>query len=89
MDGARMPGQVTGAGSVFNLHLHPRPLTDYRSTSLTPAEKARTAAVYQSLLAHGIFMSPSMMGCISTPMGETEISACVDAFAAALHETAG
>jgi glutamate-1-semialdehyde aminotransferase len=40
------------------------------------------------MLAHGIFMSPSMMGCISTPMGETEIQMCVDAFAAALHETA-
>jgi len=29
-----------------------------------------------------------MMGCISTPMGEAEIQTCVDAFAAALHETA-
>ena len=89
MDGARMPGQVTGAGSVFNLHLHPRPLSDYRSTSLTPAEKTRTAAVYQSMLAHGIFMSPSMMGCISTPMGNAEIQTCINAFAAALDETAG
>jgi glutamate-1-semialdehyde 2,1-aminomutase len=88
MDGARVAGQVTGAGSLFNLHLHPRPLTDYRSTTLTPAEKARTAAVYQSLMAHGIFLSPSMMGCISTPMGESEVNACVDAFAAALYETA-
>ncbi len=88
MDSARMPGQVTGAGSVFNLHLHARPLSDYRSTSLTPAEQARTAAVYQSLMAHGIFMSPSMMGCVSTPMGEAEITTFVDAFAAALHETA-
>jgi glutamate-1-semialdehyde 2,1-aminomutase len=88
MDGARVSGQVTGAGSVFNLHLHPRPLTDYRSTTLTPAEKERTAAVYQSLLAHGIFLSPTMMGCVSTPMGEAEIQTCVDAFAAALHETA-
>ncbi|MGI8689042.1 MAG: aspartate aminotransferase family protein [Thermomicrobiales bacterium] len=89
MDGARVPGQVTGAGSVFNLHLHNRPLTDYRSTVLTPAEKARTSAVYQSMLAHGIFMSPSMMGCISTPMGTAEIATCVDAFGVALHETAG
>lgn len=88
MDGVRVPGQVTGAGSLFNLHLHSRPLTDYRSTTLTPAEKARTAAVYQSMLAHGIFMSPSMMGCVSTPMGEGEIQTCVDAFSAALHETA-
>ena len=88
MDGARVPGQVTGAGSVFNLHFHDRPLTDYRSTVTTAAEKARSAAVYRSLLAHGIFLSPSMMGCLSTPMGETEVGACVDAFAAALHETA-
>jgi glutamate-1-semialdehyde 2,1-aminomutase len=89
MDGARVPGQVTGAGSIFNLHLHSRPLKDYRSTTLTAAEKARTAAVYQSMLAHGIFLSPSMMGCISTPMGDAEINTCVDAFAASLHETAG
>ncbi len=87
MDGARVPGQVTGAGSLFNLHFHDRPLSDYRSAvTTTPEEKARAAAAYRGLLAHGVFLSPTLMGCLSTPMGEAEVDACVDAFAAALHE---
>jgi glutamate-1-semialdehyde 2,1-aminomutase len=88
MDGARVQGQVTGKGSLFHVHLHQRPLTDYRSSYPTLAEQERTAAIYRSLLAHGILTTPGLMGCLSTPMGETEIQTAVDAFAAALEETA-
>jgi glutamate-1-semialdehyde 2,1-aminomutase len=88
MDGARVPGQVTGKGSLFHIHLHQRPLTDYRSGYPTAEEQARTAAIYGSLLAHGILTTPGLMGALSTPWGEAVVQTCVDAFATALEETA-
>jgi glutamate-1-semialdehyde 2,1-aminomutase len=84
LDAARAPSQVTGAGSLFCIHLHARPLTDYRSTVPTPVEAGRRAAMAAGLLRGGIVTSPGLMGCLSTPMGDAEIAACLDAFAAAL-----
>lgn len=87
MDGARVPGQVTGAGSLFNIHLHQRPLTDYRSAVETPAERARRGALHRALVANGVVMSPTLFGCLSTPMSEREVGVFVEAFAAALRES--
>jgi len=39
------------------------------------------------LVAHGVVMSPTLFGCLSTPMGEAETDTFVDTFAAALEET--
>ena len=88
MDGARVLGQVTGVGSLFHVHLHQRPLHDYRSSVALPAEHARREALYRALLAHGVMTAPTLFGALSTPMGEPEINALVDAFASALRETA-
>lgn len=87
MDGARVAGQVTGHGSLFGVHLHNRKLTDYRSSAGTAPERARRAAVYDSMLAHGVMVAPALTGCLSTPMSEVEANVLIDAFAAALRET--
>jgi len=34
-------------------------------------------------------MSPTLFGCLSTPMGETEVNAFVEAFQVALRAAAG
>jgi glutamate-1-semialdehyde 2,1-aminomutase len=86
---ARVPGQVTGMGSLFHVHLHRRPLRDYRSSLEREGEAARREALYGALLARGILIAPTLLGCLSTPMGEAEIAAMVDAFSGALGETAG
>lgn len=88
LDGERVPGQVTGAGSLFNVHLHDRPLRDYRSAVETPAERARRGALHRALVANGVVMSPTLFGCLSTPMGEGEVNAFVEAFRRALRESA-
>ncbi len=89
LDGERVPGQVTGAGSLFNVHLHQRPLKDYRSSVETPAERARRGALHRALVGNGVVMSPTLFGCVSTPMGEGEINTFVDAFRQSLRESAG
>jgi glutamate-1-semialdehyde 2,1-aminomutase len=86
MDGARVNGQVTGMGSLAQIHLHDRPLSDYRSSLATPEEAERGKAVFRGLLARGIFAAPSLTACLSTPMGQPEINAFVDAFAASLRD---
>ncbi|HEX2281683.1 MAG TPA: aminotransferase class III-fold pyridoxal phosphate-dependent enzyme [Thermomicrobiales bacterium] len=89
MDGARLEGQVTGHGSLFGIHMHGRPLSDYRSSHGMPAERARGKAVFDALLANGSIVSPTLTGCLSTPMTEREASSLIDSFSAALRETEG
>lgn len=86
MSDAGVEGQTSGHGSLFAIHLHRRPLDDYRAGFPTPAEQARTAGIYRSLLSHGIFLAPGLFGCLSTPMGVPEVEAFVDAFTVALGE---
>jgi glutamate-1-semialdehyde 2,1-aminomutase len=84
LDGARVPGQVTGAGSLFGIHLHERPLSDYQSWEGAPEDGRRRAAVADAVFGYGAVLAPSLTGCLSTPMTETEANALIDAFSAAL-----
>jgi glutamate-1-semialdehyde 2,1-aminomutase len=85
MDGARVPGQVTGMGSLFHIHFHDRPLSDYRSTQLTDAEQLKVKKVHRELVGRGVFIPGFLVGNLSTPMSEGEVSAFVGAFADALE----
>ncbi|RIK46185.1 MAG: aspartate aminotransferase family protein [Chloroflexi bacterium] len=84
MDGARIPGQVTGRGSLFHIHFHDRPLSDYRSSHLTPEEALKVKRVHRELVGRGVFIPGFLVGNLSTPMDEGEVSAFVSAFADAL-----
>jgi len=83
---AGVPGQTTGHGSLFHIHLHQRPLADYRNSILTAEERAFVGRVHEALMGRGIFITPALFGCLSTPMGVPEVEAFVDAFAAALND---
>ncbi len=84
MDAARQPGQVTGGGSLFSIHMHDRPIVDYRSSLATPEETAKMTEVHQGLLSRGIFCAPTLAGTLSTPMDEADVNAFVSAFAESL-----
>lgn len=88
MDGERVPGQITGAGSLFNIHLHDRPLRDYRSSVEMAEERARRGALHRGLVGRGVVLSPTLFGCLSTPMGEAEVDTFAAAFQGALREAA-
>jgi glutamate-1-semialdehyde 2,1-aminomutase len=85
LDEEGVAGQVMGAGSLFRVHLTKAPITDYRSAYPDKARSSRTSALYRSLLRNGIIMSSACSGALSTPMTETEVARCADAFRASLR----
>lgn len=86
---AGMPGQVTGMGSLFGIHVHDRPLSDYRSMLMTQDEKDRLAAIVGHMRDNGVFVNERGICSLSTPMGEAEIDAFLDCFKAAIAAAHG
>ncbi|MDA0813000.1 MAG: aspartate aminotransferase family protein [Verrucomicrobia bacterium] len=84
-DRAGRPGQVTGVGSMFQIHFHDRPMTDYRSAYLTTAEKAMAKVVHRGMLDRGFILSPRCSGFLSTVMTSAEITDLAAAFAMTLE----
>ena len=78
-----VPAQVTGAGSLLNLHFTNVPVTDFRTMRTGDAERLRH--VFFGLLNAGIFLAPRGMLCLSTAMGEEEMAAVVRATERALE----
>ncbi|HEY3063668.1 MAG TPA: aspartate aminotransferase family protein [Chloroflexota bacterium] len=70
--------QVTGIGSLFNVHFTADEIVDYKSARAGANEASRAAML--ALMNAGFFLAPRGMGCISTPMSETDVDALVDAF---------
>jgi glutamate-1-semialdehyde 2,1-aminomutase len=66
-------GQVTGDGSLFRLMLVDRPLRNYRDT-VEPGIDARSYRLFMALLDAGIMVNDNGLGCLSTPMGDAELS---------------
>jgi glutamate-1-semialdehyde 2,1-aminomutase len=60
------PAQITGAGSIFHLHMHERPIHDYRSAYAAPAEVRVLSQLQQHMLRRGCLISPARRGFIST-----------------------
>lgn len=87
LDGARVPGQVTGAGSLFAVHLHDGELRDFRDFWGTADARSRQKALHDALYTQGAIVAPALTGCLSTPMNEMDANRLIDAFAAALRET--
>ena len=77
-----VPVQVTGLGSLFNIHFTAEPIVDYQTSRAGANEQSRAAML--ALLNEGIFLAPRGMGCVSTPMGEAEVDALVNAMARVL-----
>ena len=81
---AGVAGRVTGLGSLFRVHGTERELVDYRSARTTPEESARLGRVIRRLMEHGVLMSMTGLGCLSTAMGDAELESLVETFAAVL-----
>lgn len=68
-----VPGQVTGDGSLIRLMMTNRPLRNYRDT-VEPEAAARSTRLFMALLDNGIMVNDNGLACLSTPMGEAELS---------------
>jgi len=68
-----------GAGSLFRLNSVSGPVVDYRSSVLNAEPAARTTAIHRHLLDDGIITAKQGGGCISTPMGDADVTQFVSA----------
>ncbi|HKE30228.1 MAG TPA: aspartate aminotransferase family protein [Candidatus Angelobacter sp.] len=82
---AGIDGQVTGIGSMARIHFTGENVVDYRAA--WRAAKEMLPPVHLELLNRGIFVAPRCEWAVSTPMGEQEIDAALEAFSATLSET--
>ena len=82
---AGVPACVTGAGSMFRIHLKPEPPRNYREMFMTPAEEKQRQALLAHLLDQGILLVETCSGMLSTPMTEKEIDILATAVLAALE----
>jgi glutamate-1-semialdehyde 2,1-aminomutase len=83
-----VPASVTGAGSMFWIHLEAEAPRDYRSAFPTQREKAALDALLQALEDERILVIGTAAGMLSTPMGEAEIDALAEAVLASLRRIA-
>lgn len=77
---ADMPFCVSGAGSLFRVHMKPDIPVNYRATSLTIEESCLLNAILDCLFDNGIMLINSCTGALSTPMTEKEIDIAIEVF---------
>jgi glutamate-1-semialdehyde 2,1-aminomutase len=71
--------QVSGQGSLFKLHPHPRPVNDYASMRPNESEQAEAERFYVALLGQGVMLTPELAGALSTPMTEATVDELITA----------
>lgn len=80
------PGQVTGVGSMFQIHMTLRHITDHRSAHYSPQELRDIQRLQRHMLDRGFIISSRGHAFLSTPMNEDHIDAMNSALAGALRE---
>ncbi|MCL4559459.1 MAG: aspartate aminotransferase family protein [Chloroflexi bacterium] len=73
-----MRGQVTGAGSILNVHFTPQSVVNYRGAESSP--EPLTRLLHLLLLERGIYTAKRGMLNISVPMAESDVQKAVEAF---------
>jgi glutamate-1-semialdehyde 2,1-aminomutase len=77
--------QVTGLGSLFNVHFTEANLVNYRAVRRN-GDPQLSHAFHLGMLNHGILMTPRGLGALSEPMGRTEQKAFIAAADRVLRE---
>jgi glutamate-1-semialdehyde 2,1-aminomutase len=88
IDDTGVPACVTGGGSMFRVHLKDRPPRNYREAFADADEIERRNGLVDHLLERGFIMINTCSATISTPMGEDEVDALVEAMASGLERYA-
>ncbi|PBB98913.1 hypothetical protein CK224_04730 [Mesorhizobium sp. WSM3862] len=82
-----VPAQVTGASSLFRLHLKTEVIRNYRASFPSALQKAALAKVHLAMLERSFLMTTNCSGALSTPMSETDVRDLAAALVDATHET--
>jgi glutamate-1-semialdehyde 2,1-aminomutase len=80
----KIKAQVTGIGSLQNVHFTPEQVVDFRTAQTS--EKELMHLVHLGLLERGIFLPARGLFCISTPMTDKEIDLAIDAMGQVMQE---
>ena len=83
---ASVPACVTGAGSMFRIHMKAEAPITYRSGYVTPEEAALTKTLLDHLFDDGIMMINTCSGVLSTVMAEKEIDRLAEAVLGGLNK---
>ena len=84
---AGAPASVTGAGSMFRVHMKAEAPTDYRSSFPTAEEKEALKPVHRRALRRRHPADPHRRrGRLSTPMGEAEVDRLAEAVLSSLRK---
>lgn len=75
---ADIPACVTGAGTMFRVHMKAEAPTNYRQTYVTREEARLINLLLDHLFAHGIMMINTCSATLSTPMTQKEIGILAD-----------
>lgn len=86
MELAGVPACVTGAGSLFRIHMKPGLPHDYRTVYPTEAESRALKVLLDDLAANGFLLIETGAGALSTPMTEHEIDLLGEAMLAGLRK---
>lgn len=86
---AGVEGQVTGVGSLFRIHYHAAPITDYRSGYPSPAAAARIKELQRLMLNEGFLIAVNCSGNLSTAHTDGDIEQFLAAFGRAVHRAEG
>lgn len=79
IDRRGVEASVTGAGSMFRIHLQPTAPRNYREAYPSSEQADRLKLFFDALLDSGILLIYSCTGAVSTPMREAEIEQLVSA----------
>lgn len=77
---ADVPFCVSGAGSLFRVHMKPGIPVNYRAAALTVGESHLLNTLLDYLFENGIMLINSCTGALSTPMTENEIDSAIELF---------
>jgi glutamate-1-semialdehyde 2,1-aminomutase len=83
---AGVPACVTGAGSMFRIHMKAEAPKNYRSVYPTEAETRSLRILLDHLAANGVLMIETGSAALSTPMTEKEIDVLSEATLAGLRK---
>lgn len=73
-----VPGQITGAGSLFAICFGEQPARDFRQWLGGEREKTWRAEVYTHLLQRGYVVAPHLTGCLSTAITRADMDGLID-----------
>ena len=77
---------VTGAGSMFRIHLKPESPLDYRSAYMCPLEQQRINELVNHMFASGFMMLNTCTAALSTVMNREHVDRLVDSLVEGFHQ---